>query len=99
MTTEARTKRPDSEAVCSNDNSISESELRELPPSAKLVLLVLEREGVQSQQSLATATRLSRRTVRDATSRLVEAGIVEQRSFVQDARQTIYRLAVDVPVS
>lgn len=65
-----------------------------LPPSAKLVLKVLEVEGTMTQPPLANQTRLSPRTVRDALDRLEEIGLVERRPYFRDARQSLYSLTV-----
>lgn len=70
--------------------------VRELPPSAKLVYKTLEYEGPMTQSQLATASMLPSRTVRDALSRLDEAGIVEERIFIPDARKSTYAL-VEAP--
>lgn len=67
--------------------------VRELPPSAKLVYKALEYEGTMTQGQLAAETLLPRRTVRAALSRLDEAGAVEERIFVPDARKSTYALA------
>lgn len=68
------------------------SDLRNLPPSAKLVAKVLEYEGDSTQASLAEATLLPRRTVRSALSQLEENDIVTSRISFMDARQRIYTL-------
>ncbi|MFB6137935.1 MAG: MarR family transcriptional regulator [Halobacteriaceae archaeon] len=73
-----------------------EDRLADLPPSAKLVLTVLEEEGTLTQGELAAETRLPQRTVRDAARRLREAQIVEERPSFRDARKRMYRLAVDL---
>jgi DNA-binding MarR family transcriptional regulator len=72
-----------------------EEVIDDLPPSAKLSLKVLEAEGPLTQQDLAAATRLSKRTVRDATKRLVSVGVVEERPHVMDARKSVYRVHPD----
>lgn len=66
--------------------------VRELPPSAKLVYKALEYEGTMTQGQLADETLLPRRTVRAALSRLEDAGAVEERVFVPDARKSTYTL-------
>lgn len=67
-----------------------EHTLADLPPSAKLVFVVLEHEGPLTQKRLVEETRLSSRTVRYALGRLNEINAVsEQISFI-DARQTLY---------
>jgi DNA-binding MarR family transcriptional regulator len=66
--------------------------LRELPPSAKLVLKVLEYNDELTQRQLADETRLSARTVRHALGRLDEADAVEERTSFTDARKRLYSL-------
>lgn len=73
----------------------SEETVRDLPPSAKLVLKVLEYNGGLTQKRIVEHSRLSQRTVRDALSRLREAGVVEKEIYIPDARQSLYTLAVD----
>jgi DNA-binding MarR family transcriptional regulator len=74
--------------------SASEAERRDLPPSAKLVVKVLEYDGALTQKDIVEQSRLSQRTVRDALDRLVEADLVEKDIYIPDARQNIYRLAL-----
>lgn len=69
--------------------------IQDLPPSAKLVLTVIEQEGTMTQSDLAELTRLPRRTVRDATTRLQEIGVLEARPHFRDARQSLYALVAD----
>ncbi|WP_436901383.1 MarR family transcriptional regulator [Halovenus halobia] len=66
--------------------------LRELPPSAKLVAKILETDGPLSQGQLAEESLLPDRTVRYALNRLEDAGLVESRYSVQDARKQVYSL-------
>lgn len=67
-------------------------QLRELPPSAKLVAKVLESEDPLSQGQLAEESLLPDRTVRYALNRLNEAGLVDSRYSFQDARKQVYFL-------
>jgi len=73
-----------------------ESTLRSLPPSAKLVLKVLQVEGTLTQKQLATETLLPQRTVREAVSNLTDLDVVEERPHIMDARQSTYRLNVEI---
>lgn len=73
--------------------NVDDDAVRSLPPSSKLVLMVLDEEGPLTQRQLTRHTRLAQRTVRGAASRLVDLGIVEERPHFPDARQTAYRLA------
>lgn len=70
------------------------SDVEPLPPSAKLVATVLDREPWSTQSALAEETMLPRRTVRFALSRLEEAGVVESRRSIQDARYRVYSMNV-----
>lgn len=66
--------------------------LRELPPSAKLVAKVLEIGGPMPQGKLAEESLLPDRTVRYALNRLEEAGLVDSRYSIHDARKQVYDL-------
>lgn len=72
-----------------------EATLRELPPSAKLVVKVLEYHDPLTQGELASETLLPPRTVRYAVSRLEEAGLIESRFSFVDARKRLYSLSVN----
>ncbi|MDJ1431475.1 MarR family transcriptional regulator [Halostagnicola sp. A-GB9-2] len=67
----------------------------QLPPSAKLVYKVLKYNTALTQQELAEETMLPKRTVRFALTRLKEAGLVEGRISIRDARQSVYSLTED----
>lgn len=67
--------------------------LSDLPPSAKLVFLVLERHESFTQRGIREESLLTGRTVRYALSRLDEEGLVEGRISFRDARQRIYTLS------
>jgi DNA-binding MarR family transcriptional regulator len=69
--------------------------VQDLPPSAKLVLKVLEYNGGLTQKQIVENSRLSQRTVRDALDRLQEADVVEKDIYIPDARQNLYRLDID----
>ncbi|AGB15789.1 hypothetical protein Halru_1172 [Halovivax ruber XH-70] len=85
-----------SEAVqADTDPHGSWDDVRELPPSAKLVAKVLEYNDTMSQQQLAEETLLPARTVRYAISRLEEANVVDSRFSFTDARKRLYTLAID----
>ena len=64
--------------------------LESLPPSAKLVFKVLELDSPQTQSDIAERTRLSKRTTRHALSKLADAGVVEERVYIPDARKRVY---------
>ena len=74
--------------------ALPDNQVRDLPPSAKLVLKVLEYNGGLTQKEIVNKSRLSQRTVRDALERLQERNIVDKNIYVPDARQNLYTLAV-----
>ena len=69
------------------------SQLRELPPSAKLVAKVLEGNSPLSQGQLAEESLLPDRTVRYALNRLEESDLVGSRYSFHDARKQVYYLS------
>lgn len=69
--------------------------VQDLPPSAKLVLKVLEYNGGLTQKQIVENSRLSQRTVRDALDRLQDADVVEKDIYIPDARQNLYRLKIE----
>lgn len=73
----------------------AEDSVRDLPPSGKLVLKVLEYNGGLTQKEIVEKSRLSQRTVRDALDRLQQQSIVEKNIYVPDARQNLYTLTVE----
>ncbi|MFB6069728.1 MAG: helix-turn-helix transcriptional regulator [Halanaeroarchaeum sp.] len=73
----------------------TDDSVRDLPPSGKLVLKVLEYNGGLTQKQIVQKSRLSQRTVRDALDRLQDQGIVEKNIYVPDARQNLYTLTVE----
>ena len=79
------------------NDELSESEFRdrllELPPSAKLVVKVLEMDGPLPQGELAEESLLPDRTVRYALNRLDEEGLIESRHSIADPRKQVYALA------
>lgn len=80
---------PDSPSLTTQETG---ADLRDLPPSAKLVAKTLEYEGVSTQSALVESTHLSPRTIRKALTQLTENGFVVSRNSVMDARQRIYSL-------
>lgn len=73
---------------------VPDNQIRDLPPSAKLVLKVLEYNGGLTQKEIVNKSRLSQRTVRDALERLQDRGVVDKNIYVPDARQNLYTLSV-----
>ncbi|WP_338741606.1 helix-turn-helix domain-containing protein [Haloplanus salilacus] len=70
------------------------ADVRDLPPSAKLVAKVLDYNETLSQSQLADETLLPPRTVRYALSRLEDADVVETRISFSDARKRLYSLKI-----
>lgn len=68
----------------------SESEMADLPPSAKLVHLVLQEHDRMTQSQVTEETQLAGRTVRDALGRLESAGLVTEEICLKDARKRVY---------
>lgn len=78
------------------DQSPQDSELlADLPPSAKLVHFVLNRDDERTQTQLVDETALSARTVRTALGRLEDAGLVDEAICLRDARKRVYSLTDD----
>ena len=71
-------------------------QLYDLPPSGKLVLKVLDVNGEMTQSQIATETRLSKRTVRYALDALRDAGVLRERMYFRDARQSLYSISDSV---
>jgi transcription initiation factor IIE alpha subunit len=63
-----------------------------LPPSAKLVIKVLESGSLLTQKEIIDKTYLPARTVRYALMRLKEENLLSKRFYFQDARQCLYGL-------
>jgi len=74
---------------------MNEETVQDLPPSAKLVLKVLEYNGGLTQKEIVEKSRLSQRTVRDALERLQEHDVVQKDIYIPDARQNLYQLDVE----
>ncbi|WP_435345587.1 MarR family transcriptional regulator [Haloarchaeobius sp. HRN-SO-5] len=70
-------------------------DVRDLPPSAKLVAKVLEYNDTLTQSELAEETLLPPRTVRYALNRLEEHDVVHSRFSFSDARKRLYTLTVE----
>jgi DNA-binding transcriptional ArsR family regulator len=73
-----------------DESPTADGGLSELPPSAKLVFKVLEYDSPLTQAELRDRTRLSKRTTRHGLSLLKDAGLVDERVYVPDARKRIY---------
>lgn len=68
-------------------------ELRDMPPSAKFVLKMLETYRELSVKELVEVTGLPERTVRHALATLLSRGLVKRSINLRDARQRVYRPA------
>ena len=82
------------EAVTRNEGADRWADVRDLPPSAKLVAKVLDYNETLSQSQLAEETLLPPRTVRYALTRLEDADAVESRFSFSDARKRLYSLKI-----
>ncbi|WP_049922163.1 MarR family winged helix-turn-helix transcriptional regulator [Halopiger djelfimassiliensis] len=71
------------------------SQLREYPPSAKLVAKVLTVHGEMTQRDLVEETMLPARTVRHAVNTLEDDDHLESRHCWTDARKRLYRLTLE----
>ncbi|WP_121821500.1 MarR family transcriptional regulator [Halostella salina] len=77
------------------DPAASWDDVRDLPPSAKLVAKVLEYNDTLTQSQLAEETLLPPRTVRYALNRLEEVDVVASRYSFSDARKRLYTLDIE----
>ncbi|MFP8890506.1 ArsR family transcriptional regulator [Natrialbaceae archaeon A-CW2] len=77
--------------------SEARASIRDLPPSAKLVYLVLEHHDRMTQQELAAETMLPDRTVRHALDRLESVDSIDREISFRDARQSLYSLTRSNP--
>jgi len=83
-------------ALADSEESVASwDDVRDLPPSAKLVAKVLEYNDTLTQSQLAEETLLPPRTVRYALNRLEEEGAVDSRFSFSDARKRLYTLAIE----
>ncbi|WP_339106266.1 helix-turn-helix domain-containing protein [Haloterrigena salinisoli] len=70
-------------------------DIRDLPPSAKLVAKVLDYNDTMTQQQIADETLLPARTVRYALNRLDDENVVVSRFSFSDARKRLYSLNIE----
>jgi len=82
------------ETVSTDESADRWADVRDLPPSAKLVAKVLEYNDTLTQSELAEETLLPPRTVRYALSRLEDADVVDSRFSFSDARKRLYSLDI-----
>ncbi len=62
-----------------------------LPPSSKIVLRVLGREGAMTHKEIVRKTHCSPRTIRYALKKLKERKLLIEKMNMQDLRQIIYQ--------
>jgi NAD+ kinase len=70
-------------------------DISSLPPSAKLVLKVLEYEGPLTQKDIVKKTMLPTRTVRHALAILVGNSFVKKKPLIRDSRQDLYYIEAE----
>ncbi|QLH80963.1 MarR family transcriptional regulator [Halosimplex pelagicum] len=66
-------------------------------PTEKLLYVALRQHGPCTQNELVELTGTAPRTARLRLRELVEAGVVEKRPNIHDARQSLYSLATPSP--
>lgn len=71
---------------------MGKSNTDDIPPSARFVLDVLERDGESSRQDLLAATELPEATLDRALDSLRDANKVTKTSKPDDVRQVVYRI-------
>ncbi|HYM39588.1 MAG TPA: NAD(+)/NADH kinase [Thermoplasmata archaeon] len=62
------------------------------PPSVRFLYRLLEDEGAMTEKRLIAESRMPERTVRNAVSSLVRAGLVRRDPSLRDARETVFTL-------
>jgi len=67
-------------------------ELLRIPPSAKLIIKILEYEGPLTYRELVRRTMMPDRTIRHALSVLISRRLVAKKPLLRDARQKLYYL-------
>jgi len=67
-------------------------ELRELPPSAKCVAIVLQEDGPCSLEELRRKMLLPDKTARSGLDYLIEADIADRCPDPEDPRRRVYEL-------
>lgn len=77
----------------SSVGNTNEQKFADLPPSAKLVFIVLDHEDMITQKQLVEKTRLSNRTVHYALGQLKEINAINEHMNLKDARQSLYTTA------
>jgi MarR family. len=65
-------------------------ELFEGSPATKFVLHIIKNSIKIDQGSLISATGLSRRTVQNALTELIDSGLIQENTDIRDLRRKIY---------
>jgi len=68
-----------------------------LPPSSKIVLKILGKEGALTHKDIVKKTKCSPRTVRYALKRLKENELIIEKMNMRDMRQIIYQNRISRP--
>lgn len=84
-------------AVTGNGNKTDVNGIGHLPPSAKLVYMILKPGRQLTQKEIVSETFLPARTVRYALARLKDENILIERLHRVDARQSLYGLNTSDP--
>ncbi|MBI2651166.1 NAD(+)/NADH kinase [Candidatus Woesearchaeota archaeon] len=71
-------------------SAVLPSNIKGIPPSAKLIYKILTYEGNLTQKEIISATNLPERTVRYALELLLQKNMISQHPYLNDARQTVY---------
>ena len=80
-----------------SDQVLEVKNTKPLPPSSKIVLRILGKEGALTHKDLVKKSKCSPRTVRFALLRLKENQMIIEKANMQDMRQIIYQ-DVRIPV-
>jgi transcription initiation factor IIE alpha subunit len=68
--------------------------MNQLPPSSKIVLEILDKEGAMTHKDIVKKTHCSPRTVRYALRKLKEKKLLIEKMNMQDMRQIIYQFRI-----
>lgn len=89
--------RSENESWLTTGMSAPKSLVKQLPPSAKLVLCYLRDHGRSTKTKAADELCLPASTTEDALAMLKDKALVEDKPSVRDARVMMYELADDHP--
>lgn len=71
---------------------VDDPRVRDLPPSAKVVYLVLQADDELTRSALQSRTALPPQTLDDGLAALRDVGVVRRRTATGDARYSLYKL-------